>query len=82
MQKTDNHNLRQKVDLRRMLCGAITEPLRVLDLYSGAGKIWSEMRKTFKVASYTPVDEKAAAAGMHQNESRCTHRARIQSEAV
>jgi hypothetical protein len=61
--KTDNRNLRQKVDLRSALCGELAEPLRVLDLYSGEGRIWTAMRQLFQVVSYTPVDEKPRQPG-------------------
>ena len=35
------------------------EPLRVLDLYSGAGVIWNKLGQEFELAAYTPVDIKA-----------------------
>jgi hypothetical protein len=63
MRKTDNHNLNQKVALRRIICTQLAEPLRVLDLFAGEGKLWTEMRKTFTLASYTPVDEKPRQPG-------------------
>jgi len=63
MQKTDNRNLRQKVDLRAAICAQLTEPLRVLDLFSGEGRLWSAMRERFAIASYTPVDEKPRQPG-------------------
>lgn len=62
--KTDNRNLRQKVDLRAEICVHLGEPLRILDLFSGEGRIWASMRaRDFKVASYTPVDEKPRQPG-------------------
>jgi hypothetical protein len=41
----------------------LTEPLRVLDLYSGEGRIWQAMREHFTVAAYTPVDKKPRQPG-------------------
>lgn len=61
--KTDNRNLRQKVDLRTAICSQLKEPLRVLDLFSGEGRIWAAMRENFKLAAYTPVDEKPRQPG-------------------
>jgi hypothetical protein len=54
--KSDHQNLGSKLELRRQILAAMGEPLKVLDLYAGAGSIWKALSAEFQVASYTPVD--------------------------
>jgi hypothetical protein len=71
--KTDNHSLKDKCALRRLVIEeAKLEPLRVLDLFAGEGNIWNELRRQSKdpeappplnVVAYTPVDAAAKQAG-------------------
>jgi hypothetical protein len=71
--KTDNHSLKDKCNLRRLLIQeAQMEPLRVLDLYAGEGHIWTELRRQsrdpdapppLQVEVYTPVDSIAKQSG-------------------
>lgn len=57
-QKTDNRSLADKQYLRkRLIREAQLEPLRVLDLFSGEGHIWSGLKKQLHVESYTPIDK-------------------------
>lgn len=63
MKKTDNHSLKQKVELRREICNAIAEPLKVLDLFAGEGLIWSAMREFHSIEAYTPVDRNPRISG-------------------
>ncbi len=71
--KTDNQSLDDKTAIRRKVIreGGL-EPLRVLDLYAGEGKIWTELRRQSKlknappplnVESYTPIDSVARQPG-------------------
>jgi hypothetical protein len=73
--KTDNKSLADKVALRRLLIEESgLEPLRVLDLYAGEGKLWQELRReprlvdedhprAMQVEKYTPVDQVAKQPG-------------------
>lgn len=71
--KTDNHSLKDKCALRRLLIEeAHLDPLRVLDLFAGEGNIWNELRRQSRdpeappplnVAAYTPIDSVAKQTG-------------------
>lgn len=61
--KRDNYSLRQKIDLRRQVCALLGQPLKVLDLFAGEGRVWSELRECFELAAYTPVDNKPRMSG-------------------
>lgn len=62
--KTDNAFLADKIALRtQVIKAADLGDLRVLDTCAGRGIIWSEMKKRFKVASYTPCDKKPRMPG-------------------
>jgi hypothetical protein len=61
--KTDNHSLRQKIELRREVCTLLGQPLKVLDLFAGEGRVWWKMKDFFQIESYTPVDQKPRMAG-------------------
>jgi hypothetical protein len=61
--KSDSQSLASKLQLRRQILAALSEPLRVLDLYSGAGEIWKALGKEFPIAAYTPVDVKPRLPG-------------------
>lgn len=58
--KTDNHNLRTKLDLRRYFLHKYhTEmPPRVFDCCQGNGTIWKELQKDYQPQSYWGVDLK------------------------
>lgn len=60
----DNSHLAQKLEIRRAILkrGKFAE-LRVLDLCSGEGVIWKELRREFKVKAYTPCDRSPRLAG-------------------
>ncbi len=64
MIKTDNHSLRQKIDLRRQICALLEQPLRVLDLYAGEGRVWSGAKEFCAIEAYTPVDQKPRMSGV------------------
>lgn len=62
--KTDNHNPKAKLDLRRYFLKkyhADGQPIRVFDCCQGSGLLWRELRKEFDVASYWGVDVKPKA---------------------
>jgi hypothetical protein len=62
--KTDNRSLRSKVELRRWLLDRMgLTRVRVLDVCSGAGYIWSEMEKYVDIATWVKVDIKPRAPG-------------------
>ena len=57
--KTDNHNPAAKLDLRRyMLRRYHHNQFSVLDCCNGSGKLWSELRKEFPIASLVGIDVK------------------------
>jgi len=58
--KTDNHNPKAKLDLRRYFLRKYhaDEQPRVLDCCQGGGLLWSQLRKEFPVASYWGLDLK------------------------
>jgi hypothetical protein len=58
MKKTDNHNLRGKLDLRRSMLSP-NDLLNVLDAFSGSSEaIWSVLQKELNVTIYTALDIK------------------------
>lgn len=62
--KTDNHSLRQKIELRRQVCALLRQPLKVLDLFAGEGRVWWGMKEFCEIESYTPVDQKPRVSGV------------------
>ena len=62
--KTDNYSLRQKIELRRQVCALLGQPLRVLDLFAGEGRVWWGMKEFSEIESYTPVDQKPRMSGV------------------
>ena len=62
--KTDNHSLRQKIELRRQVCALLGQPLTVLDLFAGEGRVWWGMKEFNEIESYTPVDQKPRMSGV------------------
>lgn len=60
MAKTDNHNPRAKIDLRRYFLRKYhaDAPMRVLDCCQGAGLLWRTLREEFEVTSYWGLDLK------------------------
>ena len=54
--KTDNHNLRAKLDLRRHFLQTSKEPNRVFDAFQASGRIWTQLRNEFAVETYWGVD--------------------------
>ena len=58
--KTDNHNPRAKLELRRYFIRKYhaDKPPDVLDCCQGGGVLWKELRKEFPVASYWGLDLK------------------------
>lgn len=58
--KTDNHNPKVKLDLRRYFLRKYhaDEPPRVLDCCQGSGLLWRRLREEFAVASYWGLDLK------------------------
>lgn len=60
MTKTDNHNLRAKLELRRHFLRAarFRRPISVVDCFSGSEVIWSTLAREFKVAEYLALDMK------------------------
>lgn len=60
MKKSDNSNLKAKLDLRRHFLEKYHAdgPVDVLDCCQGSGVIWANLRQEFAVDSYFGVDEK------------------------
>lgn len=59
MTKTDNHNLKVKLDLRRYFLKKYhADGCAVFDCCQGSGAIWSALRQEFDVRSYWGVDQK------------------------
>jgi len=60
MVKTDNHNPKAKLDLRRYFLRKYHAdgPIHVLDCCQGSGLLWNQLRKEFEVATYWGVDVK------------------------
>lgn len=59
MAKTDNHNPKAKLDLRRYFLHKYhREPPHVLDCCQGGGVMWRTIKREFPVASYWGVDLK------------------------
>lgn len=55
--KTDNHNARAKLALRRhFLATWHRDPPDVLDCFAGYGVMWGELRREFQLAAYTPIE--------------------------
>src|SRR6266699_742328 len=71
--RTDNKSLFDKCAIRRLVIEeAQLESLRVLDLYAGEGKLWTELRRkprgedqppALRVERYTPIDHVARQPG-------------------
>jgi hypothetical protein len=60
----DNQHFADKIALRTAIMDeAKFDELNVLDLFAGAGHIWTEMGKKFKLTSYLPVDLKPRLPG-------------------
>jgi hypothetical protein len=60
MKKTDNHNLKAKLDLRRhfLSLAKFERPISVCDCYSGQEVIWGTLAKEFSVGDYLALDVK------------------------
>lgn len=60
LKKTDNHNLKAKLELRRHLLGLANygRPISVCDCYSGQEVIWGTLAKEFEVGEYLALDVK------------------------
>lgn len=61
--KTDNHNLRAKLDLRRYFVsryhvGENADPIRVMDCCAGSGVLWEKLRREFAVEEYWALDKR------------------------
>lgn len=56
--KTDNHNLRAKLDLRRAMLRKLKPGFSVLDCFAGEQKIWTRLRQEFECGEYLSIDEK------------------------
>ena len=70
--KTDNHNLKAKLDLRRYFLRKYHAggPIHVLDCCQGSGRIWHHLRGEFDVTSYWGVDQKRKAGRLRMDSSR------------
>ena len=60
LDKTDNGNVRAKLDLRRYFLNKyhLGSSLRVLDCCQGAGVLWKELREEYRPDSYVGLDIK------------------------
>jgi hypothetical protein len=60
MKKTDNHNLKAKLDLRRhfLRLAKFDGPISVCDCFSGQEVIWGTLAKEFEVGEYLALDVK------------------------
>lgn len=58
--KTDNHNIRAKLELRRHLLSLANygRPISVCDCFSGGEVIWGTLAKEFAVGDYLALDVK------------------------
>jgi hypothetical protein len=76
----DNQHFADKIALRAaILDEAKFEEVNVLDLFAGAGHIWTEMGKKFKLTSYLPVDIKPRLPGTLKLDGECAHGAVVQA---
>lgn len=60
--KTDNHNLKAKLDLRRSFLSEFDseKPFSVVDCFSGESEaIWTQLRNEFNVGEYLALDIKS-----------------------
>jgi len=62
--QTDNSHLAVKLEIRRRICGALGEPLAVLDCCAAAGVIWRRLRAELPVERYVPIDRKPDRAAV------------------
>ena len=60
MKKTDNHNLKAKVELRRhfLRLAKYDRPISVCDCFSGGEVIWGTLSKDFDIGEYLALDVK------------------------
>lgn len=70
--KTDNHNPKAKLDLRRYFLKKYhaNDPPRVLDCCQGGGLLWDQLRREFSVASYWGLDVKPKKGRLKLESSR------------
>ncbi len=71
--KTDNHDPRAKLELRRYFLRKYhsgSEPIHVLDCCQGSEVLWRQLRREFAVASYWGVDIKASSGRLKIDSAR------------
>lgn len=70
--KTDNHNPKAKLDLRRHFLAKYhsEHPARVLDCCQGSGLLWSRLRQEFAVERYWGIDMKPKKGRLSIDSSR------------
>jgi len=70
MIKTDNANLKQKLDLRRKFLREFVGVPTVFDACQGDGTIWKILRDEFKIGKYWGVDKKYKAGRLKIDSKR------------
>jgi len=70
--KTDNHNPKAKLDLRRYFLSKYhsENPAKVLDCCQGSGQLWSRLRQEFEVERYWGIDLKPKKGRLSIDSSR------------
>ena len=70
MKKTDNGNLKQKLDLRRRFLRGLDGNLNVFDACQGSGVLWGILRAEFSIGNYWGVDKKHKAGRLKVDSKR------------
>ncbi len=67
--RTDNGNLKAKLDLRRKFLSEYP-PRKVLDCCQGRGYLWSILSREYPLETYTPLDTKSNGARLRIDSAR------------
>lgn len=70
MKKTDNGNLKQKLDLRRRFLRKLSGDINVFDACQGSGVLWTILRSEFAIGNYLGVDTKYKAGRLKVDSKR------------
>jgi hypothetical protein len=82
--KTDNHDPRAKLALRRHFLRAFhaARPPRVIDCCQGSGILWGQLQKEFTLASYWGLDVKPKKGRLKLNSARLLAQPGWQADVV
>lgn len=82
--KTDNHNLKAKLDLRRYFLTKYhsERPARVIDCCQGSGLLWSTLRREFKTDRYWGLDLKPKKGRLKIDSSRVLAQAGLDYDVI